>query len=528
MSFAPYQKRDSSVKSNSAFNTSRKKSKISSLMDLHQTVGNQEMQRLLKSHVLQAQLKISHPNDPYEIEADHVAEQIMCISKPNISMNKQENKSVRKCNACEKEAEVKISRKPSSTSNLETSDNVSNRINSIQGGGSPLDQPSRDFMESRFGFDFSKVRIHDDSESGALAMSINAKAFTIGNDIFLGNNESEKDKKLLSHELTHVIQQTAIIHRIYDPPTGRTDPNAIIPIKDFIKYVKDVERANPGDSPSEIVSRMRIQYYDGIAFEQLIPDAHTADVVAGFDMPVIVKRTLGGISKDTRDHLTARADENAMGDNPSPYIQLEDGTKLDAGHLLLGLDALIHPRTSIPYTNYLVPNIDPASWVADLGIASVWMTYHEMNEKPHEDAPETSSLDANKYFEISAPIEDIIGDVDSFGLYANFAVSEGKTLSQILTEYYVTQPLVKHRWRLFCLSNNLIKDPNQKEWNSNARKDIIARVNLFADLYFAGEVGAILGVLTGPRTDEWKYTPTMVDKFLNIVKANLEREQAQN
>jgi len=67
-------------------------------------------------------------------------------------------------------------------------------------------------MEPRFGADFSGVRIHTGSESAQLNRSVSAQAFTLGQDIYLGEGkddlESAQGKQLLAHELTHVVQQT--------------------------------------------------------------------------------------------------------------------------------------------------------------------------------------------------------------------------------------------------------------------------------------------------------------------------------
>jgi hypothetical protein len=57
------------------------------------------------------------------------------------------------------------------------------------------------------GYDFSNVRIKTDSEAGNLNRALNARAFTLGSDIWLGRNESINDVKLMAHELTHVVQQ---------------------------------------------------------------------------------------------------------------------------------------------------------------------------------------------------------------------------------------------------------------------------------------------------------------------------------
>jgi hypothetical protein len=75
------------------------------------------------------------------------------------------------------------------------------------GGGRPLADPVRLFMEPRFGADFGSVRVHDDSEAQRTAAQIHARAFTYRNDIYLGRGESEHDQRLMAHELTHVVQQ---------------------------------------------------------------------------------------------------------------------------------------------------------------------------------------------------------------------------------------------------------------------------------------------------------------------------------
>lgn len=80
-----------------------------------------------------------------------------------------------------------------------------------KGGGESLSSSARNFMEPRFGFDFSSVKIHSDSKANIMAKSINAKAFTHGKDIYFGsgqfNPHTVTGKKLLAHELTHTIQQ---------------------------------------------------------------------------------------------------------------------------------------------------------------------------------------------------------------------------------------------------------------------------------------------------------------------------------
>ncbi|MEH2229031.1 MAG: DUF4157 domain-containing protein [Nostoc sp.] len=91
------------------------------------------------------------------------------------------------------------------TSDLETS------IQQERGSGQPLSDDIRQPMEQAFGTDFSAVKIHTDNRSDQLNQSIQARAFTTGQDIFFRQGEyapeSHGGKELLAHELTHVVQQ---------------------------------------------------------------------------------------------------------------------------------------------------------------------------------------------------------------------------------------------------------------------------------------------------------------------------------
>src|SRR5437867_7691018 len=79
------------------------------------------------------------------------------------------------------------------------------------GGGSPLDRDTRGFMESRLGADFSDVRVHTDARASESAQSVQAHAYTVGSDVVFQSGkyapESDSGKRMLAHELTHVVQQ---------------------------------------------------------------------------------------------------------------------------------------------------------------------------------------------------------------------------------------------------------------------------------------------------------------------------------
>ncbi len=91
----------------------------------------------------------------------------------------------------------------------------------LRSSGQPLDAATRSLMESRFGHDFSRVRVHTDSRAAESARAVNALAYTVGRDVVFGTNQyapqTSVGRKLLAHELTHVVQQGAGTRRASGP-----------------------------------------------------------------------------------------------------------------------------------------------------------------------------------------------------------------------------------------------------------------------------------------------------------------------
>jgi outer membrane protein OmpA-like peptidoglycan-associated protein len=81
----------------------------------------------------------------------------------------------------------------------------------LRSPGQPLDQQARSFLEPRFGHDFSRVRVHTDDRAAQSAAAVDALAYTVGTDIVFASGQYAPERhaglRILSHELTHVIQQ---------------------------------------------------------------------------------------------------------------------------------------------------------------------------------------------------------------------------------------------------------------------------------------------------------------------------------
>jgi hypothetical protein len=94
----------------------------------------------------------------------------------------------------------------------------------LNSSGQPLDAGTRAFMEPRFGHDFSRVRVHTDARAVESAHAVNALAYTVGRDVVFGAGQyapgTMEGKRLMAHELTHVVQQGNSLERSLLPLTS--------------------------------------------------------------------------------------------------------------------------------------------------------------------------------------------------------------------------------------------------------------------------------------------------------------------
>lgn len=153
---------------------------------------------------LGAQLKrwlVSRPGDVYEREADRVANDVVQRDSqdPLVALYRSGLSPHLAASSRRIQRIPRVDAAPSVDIDLG------------QSGGRPLGSGVRRYMEGRFGYSFEKVRIHDNARSHRLARQLHAHAFTVGRDIYFDRGEyrpSARDgKRLLAHELTHVVQQ---------------------------------------------------------------------------------------------------------------------------------------------------------------------------------------------------------------------------------------------------------------------------------------------------------------------------------
>lgn len=171
---------------------------------------------------IQPKLAINQPNDIYEQEADAMTERVMRMTANKNTFFKPANISFiqRKCAHCEEEEKLQTKEEGGASGGITVPPIVHNVINS---GGQQLDAGTRNFMESRFGYDFGNVLIHNNALAYQSSKDINALSYTHGNHVVFAEGQyqpnTNRGKQLLAHELTHVIQQGDVIRPYRTSPS---------------------------------------------------------------------------------------------------------------------------------------------------------------------------------------------------------------------------------------------------------------------------------------------------------------------
>jgi hypothetical protein len=164
------------------------------------------------SPAVQPKLTVNAPGDAFEREADRMADAVVHMPSPQDSPGAARFRLPlqRKCAACEEES-LDREEVPGMEAEAGAGRSFEALLRSAGRGGAPLPDDARAFMEPRFGTEFGDVRLHTDSTAHALSTRIQAHAFTHGSDIYFRSGAfapgTGTGKRLLAHELTHVVQQ---------------------------------------------------------------------------------------------------------------------------------------------------------------------------------------------------------------------------------------------------------------------------------------------------------------------------------
>ena len=242
------------------------------VLKLQRTVGNQALMKMMDSRRQPHAVEGVREGPETEPAGEAKALQAKFIQRAAAPEEEEpvQAKLIQRAAGPEEEEPVQTSR-ASADGAFAAGENFENRLNQTRGGGSPLPEDTQQFMETRFGANFSAVRLHTGTESRQLNRQINAQAFTQGQDIYLGEGkddvESSEGKHLLAHELTHVVQQTGgavrrkpggerVIQRAAKPKTSEKTLKRLTAALE--KAVRDDE--NPRTA-ADAIYQQNVDYY---------------------------------------------------------------------------------------------------------------------------------------------------------------------------------------------------------------------------------------------------------------------------
>jgi hypothetical protein len=337
---------------------------------------------------IQTKLTVNQPGDAFEQEADQVADQVMRLPAPRLQRAQCACGGAAgpdgECAACKQKRLAGLGLSRAAMAAPANTPHLAPPIvqQTLQAPGQPLDATTRSLMEARFGMDFGGVRVHTNEQAAASAKAVNARAYTVGQNVVFGAGEYEPNtlsgRRLLAHELSHTLQQARTtrpafgVQRQQQPCTRRFTRAA-----NFTQYIT------------------------------LVREAETRLAAAGYTSAEDRIHVLRGIYYGTTwsaDYLVERSAVRKLGfqtytasttpDDPRPHLpcglfealrtsqDLADGGRhVDAGHLMIGLDA----RRSWTPRNVPIPSqggtgLELSTWLGDLGGGAGMLAYRRVTD----------------------------------------------------------------------------------------------------------------------------------------------------
>jgi hypothetical protein len=189
---------------------------------------------------MQAKLEVGAVEDPLEREADQVAEKVMHMPDAGALASPAKGGGIPRvlrkcacggtCEDCQKkqsgEESAQLQTKRINGGNVGQAQAPASVYGVLRSSGQPLDSATRAFMEPRFGYDFSRVRVHSNAAAQQSARDVNAQAYTLGRNIVFAAGRfvtaTHEGKRLIAHELAHVMQQDAARAGKIDDVSGAT------------------------------------------------------------------------------------------------------------------------------------------------------------------------------------------------------------------------------------------------------------------------------------------------------------------
>ena len=448
----------------------------STLLQTQSAVGETEERQPEPGSGLQAKLTVGATDDPFEREADQVADQVV-----------------------RRQAEEAGSKPMAWLNNPAAAHEIAKR--GLDGPAQTL--PHFDAIQRSFGrHEIGSVSAHIGGPAARAAQAMNARAYATGNAVAF---RQTPDLHTAAHEAAHVVQQRGsvrlksglgetgdrherhadavadlvvqglssealldtyawggapgrAVQRI-DQPIVTPAPASAITIRSFIDLVKAEESRWPPAEQTQtalMITRLRKIFYGTRGWDRfLIPGGASISpgytiseqetsrenlALPGPDAEIVRKRQV------VTDAVTGLSPRIAS----EQEVRLEDGSLCDVGHVFTGLDAANRPHTVVGVAD----NKAAATWTGDIGSAVAEIEFKKLNSGSGSVSPADAQTIINEY----ASPQDMLGNIDAYVMadYYNISNTAGKKVSELLGAYYLSGVgtpdgrMREHRYSRFC------------------------------------------------------------------------------
>jgi outer membrane protein OmpA-like peptidoglycan-associated protein len=311
---------------------------------------------------LQPKLAIGSVNDPLEVEADRTADRVLSMPDPPVPSSPAISAAappiLRRCSCggtCDscRQDDDKLRRNPSDPIAAEFAVEAPPIVHeALRSPDRPLDPATRDFMEPRLHHDLSGVRIHTGDHAAASARSVNARAYTVGNHIVFDTGEyapsTAAGRRLIAHELAHVVQQRSASPALQRQQKPTTKPTAKVPAATPRKDYVFIMGADPKKNTNPFFTYAKIYFKAHLPHAIFIEDKRTLTDLLGW-ISVNVTDPIGNL------YIVSHGNENGTlffgvdsSSTVTTVINLREALHPSGGSSLLpSVGSVIDARTTI-------------------------------------------------------------------------------------------------------------------------------------------------------------------------------------
>ena len=216
----------------------------------------EEEEEEMQPFSLQRQEEEEEEMQPFSLQRQEDEEEEM---QPSSLQRQEEEEEEMQPSSMQHQEEEQVQAKAAPRGRAQVTPRFESRLRALKaGGGRPLDAPVRTFMEARFGRSFENGRVHTDGAAGTIARQTNARAFTVGRHLVFGRGQyrpnADQGRRLIAHELTHVLQQRGGLHSVQRDLQAKTAEPPQQADSAVLEALRDLFRLRPPTAPPSVLS----------------------------------------------------------------------------------------------------------------------------------------------------------------------------------------------------------------------------------------------------------------------------------